>query len=174
MESQLAEQKPQEQPQVAQQKVVAAPTPEKKKAPPVLMPGRMGLAEEKRNEHIVDVPVGVSLEECLDPAFWAHEAPQLQPLDKIELRSEDGSWIAIAYVRFCERNYALLVLDRVINMSGERSAPAASIKHRVEWKTTQLRYCVIRNSDDKVLQSGMRSKVDAERWLIDYEKSMER
>jgi len=172
MEPQVAEQAKPQPPQPAPK--AAAPAPEKKKSQPVLMPGRMGIAEEKRNEHIVDVPVGVTLDECLDPAFWAHEAPKLQPLDKIELRSEDGSWIAIAYVRLCERTYALLVLDRVIDMSGERTVPAASFKHRVEWKTTTLKYAVIRNMDDKILQSGFGTKAEADRWLIEYERNMER
>lgn len=143
------------------------------KSAPVIMPDRVGLAESKRQDWVVDVPIAHTLQHCLDPSYWAHVAAQMEPLDHIELRAEDGSWIAYLVVRFCERSYARVVLDREVKLDGELAAPAESVKHRVEWKGTQLKHCVIRNSDDKILQQGIRSKPEADRWLIDYEKTVE-
>ncbi len=151
-----------------------APHQPRGKSAPVLSEERHGLSESKRQDWVVDVPINHTLKDCLDPSYWALVAYKMEPLDHIELRAEDGSWVAFVIVHFCERTYARVVLDRVIKLDGEKDAPEGSIRNRVEWKGTQVRYAVIRNSDDKVLQHGFRAKADAQKWLIDYEKNNER
>jgi len=145
-----------------------------KKEQPVIMPDRVGLAEHKRHDWVVDVPLGVTVEQATEPAFWAHVAAQMDPLDHIELRAEDGSWVAYMIVAYCERNYAKVVLDRVVKLEANHEIPMASRKHSVEWKGPHLKWSVIRMSDREVLKSGMSSKGEAANWMTEHEKTIGR
>src|SRR6266404_9387537 len=83
----------------------------KKQPLPVLMPDRFGLVGQKQNVFVVDLPMTVTLDEALQPSYWAHVAEQLTPLDEIKVRAEDGSFVAYLIVGWCGRNYAHVVLD---------------------------------------------------------------
>lgn len=145
-----------------------------KKQSPVLMPDRIGLAEDKRHDWVVDLPMTVSLEQAMEPSYWAHVAAQMDPLDHIEVRAEDGSWVAYLIVSFCERNYAKVVLDRRIQLGDDREVPLTSQKHKLDWKGPKMMWCVIRTSDGAVLHEGERDKAIAYQWMQDHEKTMQR
>ena len=140
-----------------------------KKQVPVLMPERFGLVEEKQHRFIVDLPATVSLDDALEPSYWAHVAAEMQPFDEITIRAEDGSFIAYLVVGWCERNFAHVKLDRRIDLTVSREPPTSSVKHRVEWKGPHMKFCVIRNSDNKFLRDGERTEDEAKRWLREYE-----
>ncbi len=141
----------------------------KKQPLPVLMPDRFGLVGQKQNVFVVDLPMTVTLDEALQPSYWAHVAEQLTPLDEIKVRAEDGSFVAYLIVGWCGRNYAHVVLDHKVVISSVKEAPTSSVQHRVEWKGAHLKYCVIRNSDSKILREGERTQDDASRWLREHE-----
>lgn len=147
---------------------------EVKKQSPVLMPDRFGLEEEKQRVFVVDLPAAVTLDEAMEPSYWAHVAEQMQPFDEIKIRAEDGSFIAYLVVGWCERNFAHVVMDRKINLSVNKEPPVSSVKHRIDWKGAHLKFCVIRNSDNKTLHEGERTKDEATRWLREYETSQGR
>jgi hypothetical protein len=52
------------------------------------------------------IPIGVTLEQILKPAFWAHHAVKLKPMDEIRARAEDGTWLAYLVVLDCSRTWA--------------------------------------------------------------------
>jgi len=151
-----------------------AETASVKKQNPVGMPERMGLAEDKRHDWVFDLPVGLKIEDVLEPSYWAHLASQMDPLDHIEVRAEDGSWVAYLVVAYCERNYAKVKLDRLVKLEDDQEAPITSIKHKVEWKGPHMKFCVIRLSDSAVLQQGMRDKAMANQWMVEHEKTLSR
>ena len=167
-----ATQAPAMQPQSKQPVVI--PALGVKKDIPRLMPERFGQAENMRHDFVVDLPIKVTLEQALDSGYWSHVADQMQPLDHIELRAEDGSWVADLIVAFCDRNYAKVVLKNITKLDEDRSAPISSIKFKVEWKGPHLKYSVIRTSDDQVLRHDMRTRIEAEQWMADHEKTVER
>ena len=142
------------------------------KSKPTILPEKMGLAESKRHDWVVDIDPSRSIDEIIDPEFWAHVAAQFDPLDTIEARWEDGSRIVHIRVRYCERTYAKVKVTSVEELGDVISEiPASSRKHRVEWKGPVLRFAVIRNSDSMVLQSGFKERSVADSWLIEHEKA---
>lgn len=143
-----------------------------RKSQPVIMPDRVGLAESKRNDWVVDLPVDVTLEEAMEPSYWAHVAEQMQPLDHIELRAEDGSWIGFLIVRMCEKNYAKVALDRIVKLEVSMEVPAESVKHKVEWKGPHHKFVVVRIADSQMLQNGFATRDLAIGWMKDHEKTM--
>ena len=142
-----------------------------KKSKPVAMPERIGLAEDKRHDWVVDIPIGVSLEQLMEPAYWALCAAQMDPMDHIEARAEDGSWVAYLIVAMCERTYAIVVLDRCVKMTADIEKPATAVKHKVEWKGPHMKYCVIRTADSQAIKSEFRTKDEATEWMNNHERT---
>ena len=136
-----------------------------------VLPAMFGLAEHKRHDFVCDVKPDVTVDDVCDPAFWSHVADQMDPLDTIEVRWEDGSKILQLRVLWCERTFAKV---KVISTETLDEIPAnqevKSLKHRVEWKGPTQKHCVIRNSDNAILQSGFRERALAAAWLTDHEK----
>ena len=143
----------------------------KPKSQPTLMPEKMGLAESKRHDWVIDIEPKLTLDEILEPAFWAHVAPSMEPLDKIEARWEDGSMVANIRVLYCERTYAKVALiDKEQYGEIATEVPESSLKHRIEYKGTTLKHAVIRNSDNAVVQSGFKERTQAISWMQDHER----
>lgn len=143
-----------------------------KKRNPVVMPERCGLAEQKRNEWIVDAEIGVTHADVLEPSYWVHLAPSLNPLDKIEVRSEDGSWIMNLRVLYAERNYARVMQEGEIFQIGEsveKSDPLA--KHKVVWKGPVLGFVVLRMSDQEAVKTRCKTREEATAWMVEHEKT---
>ena len=136
------------------------------------MPSRWGLAEEKRRDHVVEAEIGVTVDDILEPSYWSHLAPEFAPLDKIEVRAEDGSWIANLRVLYAERNYAKVILEGPIFQIGEAVETAnPKAKHTVEWKGGVLQYAVIRKADQQMVSSKHKNAADANAWMVEHEKA---
>lgn len=147
----------------------------KKKSSPTLMPDRIGHAEDKRHDWVVDVPVGVTLEDIQDPAYWALVVTEkgMEPLDHIEARWDDGTKIAYLIVRQCERTYAKVYLDRVLEFKENvETALPPSLKHKVEFKGGHMKFCVIRLKDDAVIHQGAKTREDADTWMRNHERTV--
>ena len=136
------------------------------------MPAQWGLAEEKRRDHVVEVALGITQEDILEPSFWSHLAPEFNALDKIEVRAEDGSWIANLRVIHAERNYAKVIMEGPIFQIGEPVELAnVSTRHRVEWKGPVMLYTVIRLSDSEPVRTKCKTREEAAAWMIEHEKA---
>lgn len=152
-----------------------APKPQaKKKESPVLMPSRFALAEFRRHDWVADVESGRTVEDILQPSYWTHIAPQLQPYDHIEARAEDGKWIAFLIVLFSENNYAQVIVDRVLKIEANADTTSPSAKYKVDWKGPHYKYVVIRVSDDQMLHSGCKTRDEASSWLKNHEAASSR
>lgn len=145
--------------------------PDKPKSMPVLMPDRIGQSEDKERRFVIDIEYGVTLEQVMEPSYWAHVASQMQQFDEIKVRTEDGAWCAFLMVKYAERNYVSVVLDRVIHLDKEVEIPAQSEKHKVEWKGPRLRFCVTRIADQKRVKEGCLSRDEGLAWIIEHEKT---
>lgn len=143
-----------------------------RKSHPMLSRERFALAEEQRHDFIANIPSGTTLEEVMDPSYWAFCAVDMVPFDHIQVRSEDGSWVAYLIVQFCERNYARVVLDRLVKMTPDATAPVASIKHKVEWKGPQMKFAVVRTDDSAILRKDFQTKEEAASWLREHERTV--
>lgn len=142
------------------------------KSKPTVLPAAFGLAEHKRHDFVVDIHPDVELGNLLEPGFWSHVAVEMQPFDYIEARWEDGTRIAHLRVIFAERTYAKVKLIDVEEL-GEESAeePEVSLTHDIKWKGPANKYCVIRKSDNMIVQKGFRDRSLAVNWLAEHERS---
>ena len=135
-------------------------------------PSRVKLAHYDRQEWVVNAEITHNREDLLKPEYWAHIAQQLNPYDHIEVRSEDGTWMAELIVVQADRTWAKVVEKGFYEFITADAIPDGASNYKVEWKGPQHRFCVIRVSDSAMLHKDCRTKQEAEDWLRDHEKTV--
>lgn len=144
---------------------------------------RFQQADVVRETWAVTVEQGVTRADILNPAFWSHIAYKLRPYARIEVRCDDGSMFADLVVLNSERTWArvyvlswadLTTKDVSQSQSAQAVQAASSAEpekaFRVEYKGPHKRFCVIRNADNSYVRENEATKLDAQAWLIDYER----
>jgi len=137
---------------------------------PIIHPTRMKLAENERQDWIVNAELSHTVEDLTNPGYWAHMAAQLQPYDHIEVRAEDGSWIANLIVIQVDRSWAKVMMVSKYDLLDTEVLPSSVAKHKVEWKGPQHRFAVIRLADQVVVRNGFQTKDEANGWMREHEK----
>ena len=134
-------------------------------------PLRMRLAEYDRQEWIVNAELGTTLEDLMQPEYWAHMAEQMKVYDHVEVRAEDESWLANLIVRRVERSAAVVHLLQFFEFTSKVQLTPVAVKHEVQWKGPQRKFAVIRTSDAECIKDEFVSRDDAVRWIRGYEKT---
>ena len=140
---------------------------------PQLAPGDFALFEHVSMRYDALIAQGVTPEQLVNPAFWAHHAVKLKPMDEIRARAADGTWVASLMVLDCSRTWAkvkMLSMDRLT--TGDVALTEASLAERkafIEAHDVVLRgqhkWCVVRKQDKVVVQEDLGSKDAAKSWL---------
>lgn len=126
----------------------------------VLDEPRIKLAEFERQAFVANASEGTTVNDVLEPAYWSYVASKLKPYDRIEVRLDTGEWLLELLVLGCDRNWARVHLLHKHELGPVEADMPKAKKHRVEWKGPQLKWCVIRNSDDETIFKGL-EKADA-------------
>ena len=141
-----------------------------KEESPILNPQRINLAEFWRQDWVVNAEEGVSVEQVSDPAYWAHVSAKFKPYDHIEVRAEDGAWIATFLVLDCSRTFARLHLLSHHKLTTRDVAQTQTAKHEVKWKGPQHKHCVIRLADNAIISEGHASADIARIAMVQHEQ----
>lgn len=131
-------------------------------------PARMKLAEYERQDWVLNVPEEVVPTDLVKPDFWAHMASQMKPYDRVEVRQEDGTWVADLIVLLTDRTWAKVHVLNLYEIPLE-AAVKGEEKHEVAFKGPQRKWCVIRKADGEILKDGM-GKVEATQWKDEHER----
>jgi hypothetical protein len=136
----------------------------------ILNPQRRYQAEQARNDWVVNAEAGTTINDVLNPAYWAHVAQDFTDYDHVEVRLETGEWVLELTVIEHDRSWAKMFVRHRYDLEEVEPMPAPEARHIVDYKGPQLKHCVIRISDREVIQSGISTKVEAQRWMVDYEQ----
>jgi len=136
----------------------------------ILNPQRMELAEQWRQDWVVNAEQGTTIGDVLDPQYWSHMAYRMQPYDHIEVRLETGEWLLQLLVLSVGRNYVQVYLMVKHDLQGVGEDAPVAMKHKVEWKGPQHKWVVTRLADSQAIQSGLESKEIANTWLSNHER----
>lgn len=150
--------------------VVVKTEPAKKRAV-FIDPGRMYLAEYQRQDWVANAPEGVTPDDLKDPGFWALMASNLKPFDRIDVRADDGSWLAEVLVKQADRTYAIVAVLNVYLLD-ETATQAPADDYEVLWRGPQNKWCVKRISDSEVIKAGLGTRAEGNAWLFDYRKAL--
>lgn len=139
-----------------------------------VMPARMELAEQWRQDWVVNAEAGTTTDDVLKPDYWSHVAPRMRPYDHVEVRAEDGTWVMNLLVTGCDRNWARVVqVGDVIKLTTADVAQSQAVsgKYKVEWKGPHHKHAVIRLSDQQMISNGHENRAQATAWMLDYERT---
>lgn len=139
---------------------------------PTIHPTRMKLAEYDRQEWVVNAEITHTIEDLTNPAYWAHMAQQMNPYDHIEVRSEDGTWIAELIVIEVGLTWAKTILRGQYSTVPKGEAIQDTDKHEVRWRGAQHRFAVVRKSDDSVIRQNFQTKDEAAAWMKEHERTV--
>lgn len=145
-----------------------------------VMPGRVKTAEAARNTWVVTVEQGVTREDIKRPEFWSLVSKTFRAYDRIEVRSDDGSFFAEYLVLTADRAWAKVHELRYETLGTQdvslTAAHLADLRQRyaVKWNGPHLKHCVERTVDGKVerLKEGCQDKAEAQTWLDDHLKTV--
>lgn len=139
-----------------------------RKPPTALSPERFKNAEFERQVHVANADEGTQPGDLLSADYWSHAAAQMKPWDRIEVRANDGTWFAELLVLDVSRNWAkvaMLSLTKLTSIDVSQSGAQAALPYRVEYKGPQLKWVVIRKTDQEVVHSGETSVEGATLWM---------
>lgn len=141
----------------------------------ILNPQRIGLAEQMRQDWVVNAETGTAIADVIKPSYWAHMAAQFQPYDHIEVRLETGEWVAELIVLSVGRNYAQVYLANKYEFADvDPVNDNLGVTHKVEWKGPQRKHIVVRVADSAAIQEGFSTKQEANAWLANYLRTVEK
>lgn len=133
----------------------------------------MQLAEYKYNEWAADPEQGTTLEDMLDPSYWAHSARNLKSRDKIIVWEESGAFYAELLVIDAGANWAKVEQLEYKELHDRADSRAVHIdNHEVKWNGPHDKWVVIRDSDRAKLVSKQPTRKAAMTWLEDHVRSM--
>lgn len=139
-----------------------------------LAAARFALANGNREVWQARVEPGTTLDEMLEPSFWAHVAGKIDVRgfgSKIEVIAEDGSFYAELLVTYSTMREIRAVklhwvdLERTDPLSMPDAPYIAEHKGFGKWR-------VLRTSDRTVARDGFNSKEDAQRWIDSHVKAL--
>ena len=103
--------------------------------------------------------------DCFTPGFWSIISHRVDRDSIIEVRTEDQRFFAELYVIDSNRQGLSVVELTHFDLQGEDVALADDADYEVKWKGPQWRYCVIRKSDDVMVQKHMKTKAEGHAWV---------
>lgn len=147
--------------------------PKEKKTPP-LVPARLQRVGYTNIDREVTVEAGVTLEDVLQPEFWAHVAPSLRPYDELRVRTDDGIWYAHLLVLWVGRAAAKVIQLYHVQLSTSDVDQSSDAGYTVAYKGPHKRYCVMRDKDNTYVKDGCQTKEEAFAWREQYLKTLAR
>jgi hypothetical protein len=144
---------------------------DEKKRSVQISPGRMRLSQYERQEWVANAPEGCTVDDIKEQEFWSLMAYQMKPYDRVEVRADDGTWMAELLVIGVGRNWAKVHILNHHKLTGADEAMKDSTEFRVEWKGPQKKWCIIRNSDNTFIREGIASRDDAGTQMQEHESN---
>lgn len=133
-----------------------------------------------RNKHwVVELAPGVSVDDALEPEFWAHVGKRLRPYNRIELQAQDMTFVADCIVLAAGQGFARLKLLTLHSLAESAESAAEMMNataiedlYAVKWNGPSQKWIVLRKSDDMPLQTGFPAKADAEVWALGHRRTV--
>lgn len=134
---------------------------------------RFHAADYLRVAWAINPEYGTTLEDMLDPKYWANVARKLKPWARIEARAEDGSYFYEFLVRDAGTAWAKVALINKQEFGDVVAVADVNVadKYVIKWGGPQYKFRVLRADTKQVLKEHFVNKEDASKWIFDHEKA---
>jgi hypothetical protein len=145
--------------------VVEKPTP--------LIQSRFQLDVEANTRFRATVPPGVTPEDCMDEAFWAHMGQRMIIGDTVIIRPDTGEWELVLSVANCGREFAHVVKKELYDLRYKGpSAKSEASRYSVDFAGTVDKWRFKRDGD--VLKKGFATKGLAQQAAQNHQMAVDR
>lgn len=136
-----------------------------RKAPPI-GGGKVRDASYWRRTWDAEINEGVSLDDVLNPSFWAHVSPKVNIGDKIEVAAPDGSFFAVLWV--AGKTATTLHVKPLMGWTPseaevattDEAVKAASVRYDIKLRG-KARWCVIDLATMRPVETGFGTREEA-------------
>lgn len=136
----------------------------------ILNPQNRALAEQWRQDWVVNAEPGTTIEDVLKPSYWSHFAAELQRFDRVEIRLETGEWTADVIIKEVGRNWAAVHLIKQHMLQENGPLPEIAPEFEIIYRGPQHKHAVKRVSDGAIIQENLPTKAEAAAWLANHER----
>lgn len=133
--------------------------------------GRFRLSEFERQEWVLNAQEGVEISDLKSPKFWTQVAHQLRPYARIEVRAEDGTWVAECLVVACDRTWAKVHVLHEHKLTEVTDDQTRLAEFTVKWRGPHHKWCVLRD-DGQVIRSDAQTKDEAVALMMDLKRAV--
>jgi|SRR6185295_17573015 len=144
---------------------------EEKKRVVILEPQRMGEARFLRLDWVLTAEEGTTVEDILDPQYWAHIATKLTPLDRVEARIDTGEWLLELLVLQKGANWAKVKVLAKHDLDCSEQPANTEGTCEVKWAGAH-KFRVVRKADAAIISSKHETRDDAMRAMAQYERTL--
>lgn len=141
----------------------------------VVTDGRMKESSFERHDYVVNAPAGATVKDVETPLFWSNVAYRLRPYDHIEVRADDGTWMAQFMVLGCDRTWARVKLLHKYDLTSADVAMTQAEEFYLKFRGPQAKWSIMQKvdgGDDRVIKDEIASKDDAEKELASHKTAM--
>lgn len=128
---------------------------------------RFQLKEHNNPGFWICVPHGTTVDDLLDPGFWANVARNVRRNTTIEVHWDDSSRFAEVYVVDSGRNWASVSLLRE-HVLAKAKQPVRKSNYQIAFNGPVDKFRITRLSDNSVIRAGFATERDAHLYLEDY------
>ena len=134
-------------------------------------PNRMKRAETLRTLWCVNAQPGSIREDFLQPEYWSHIAALLEPLHRLEVRADDGTYWAEYLVISCERTWAKVKELRWVDLTEVAEEDLSLTEYKYLFRGPHCKHSVIRIKDKVVMAEKLPTKDDALAWIVNHKRN---
>ena len=166
----------------AKKRAAARPTAQKKPAAPTVVaplpapkvvnpikPGDVKLAEQMHQNWACFAPSHYDQEMLENPKFWIFMAPKFKDMDSIRITAEDGSYIALGYIRRSQTMEVLVQITDIIPMQEQMIAKEIEINgYLIRHFGSVRKFCVVNKATKEVLRENFQTQLQAMKYVTDH------
>ena len=132
---------------------------------------RVQLAEYWRQDWCCNAEEGTTVQDILEPKYWALVCARFKPYDHIEVRLETGEWIAELIVLQADRLYAKVHLLKLHDLIVDGDETPTATGYMAVWKGPQKKWCILRLADRHIVKEEIADKIAAEQERLTFERN---
>lgn len=142
-----------------------------KRALPSLTMDRFGLKESKNSGFWHGAPSDATIEDLLQPSYWANFAGRMRRNSTIEVHWDDSSQFAELYVLDYGRNWVGVALLRHVVLERGAAVPNTD-SFAIGYNGAVDLWRIVNTSNRSVLKAGFATETDAHRFLSEHKKKL--
>lgn len=135
---------------------------------------RFAQADQKFNRWTIVQPVGETVDNCLDPGYWAHVASKLRVGDEIRVLNDEMTHYALLLVVASERLWAKVVVLSQMPLAAAGAKPDDGYVLETEFAGPHHMHRVyrVRDGQKDILSHGHATKDAAMKWAAEHLKTI--